>query len=145
MPTKLATEQASANAGREGRARSNDGKLNLDLSPPGSGGSGTNPEQLFAAGYAACFGQAVKAMAAQQDITIDADAMVIDVTVNLYKDDEKGFYIDATLNGTIPGVDTDTAQNLMQKAHEICPYSKATRGNIDVTLQVEGTEVKAAA
>ena len=143
--TVLATEQAAATAGREGQATSNDGKLDLALSPPGSNGPGTNPEQLFAAGYAACFGQAIKAMAQQHDISIDADALKVDATVQLHKGEDGGFYIDATLNAQIAGADQAQAETLVEKAHEICPYSKATRGNIEVTLQANGTALKAAA
>ena len=143
--TILATEQASATAGREGKATSKDGKINLKLSPPGSNGEGTNPEQLFAAGYASCFGQAIKAMAGQHKVQIDVNALSVDATVNLNKDDAKGFFIDVTLNAHIPGADQEQAEMLVEKAHEICPYSKATRGNISVTLQAEGRAVKAAA
>lgn len=143
--TILATEQAAASAGREGQATSKDGKINLKLSPPGSNGEGTNPEQLFAAGYAACFGQAIKAMATQHGVKISADALSVDATVNLIKDDEKGFYIDVTLDAHIPGASQDDAEMLVEKAHEICPYSKATRGNINVALKAEGIEIKAAA
>lgn len=143
--TVLATEQAAASAGREGQATSKDGKINLKLSPPGSNGEGTNPEQLFAAGYAACFGQALKAMAGQHGVKIDPNKVSVDATVNLNKDDAKGFYIDVTLDAHIPGASQEDAEMLVEKAHEICPYSKATRGNIDVTLKAEGTEVKAKA
>lgn len=143
--TVLATEQAAATAGREGQATSKDGKINLKLSPPGSSGEGTNPEQLFAAGYAACFGQALKAMAGQHGVKIDVNAVKVDATVHLNKDDAKGFYIDVTLDAHIPGASQQDAEMLVEKAHEICPYSKATRGNIDVTLKAEGTEVKAKA
>lgn len=141
----LATEQASATAGREGQATSKDGKIDFKLSPPGSNGEGTNPEQLFAAGYAACFGQAVKAMAGEHNVNIEADKLSIEAVVRLHKDEEKGFYIDVTLNAHIPGADQAQAQMLVEKAHEICPYSKATRGNVQVTLKAEGQEVKAAA
>jgi Ohr subfamily peroxiredoxin len=143
--TILATEQAAATAGREGQATSKDGKIDLKLSPPGSNGPGTNPEQLFAAGYAACFGQAVKAMAGKHGISIDVNAVKIDATVRLNKDDEGGFFIDATLDATIPGASEEDAQKLVHAAHQICPYSKATRGNIEVTLQVSGQPLKAAA
>lgn len=143
--TILATEQAAATAGREGQATSKDGKIDLKLSPPGSNGPGTNPEQLFAAGYAACFGQAIKAMAGQHGIEIDADALKVDATVQLHKGEDGGFYIDATLDAHIAGADQEQAETLVEKAHEICPYSKATRGNIEVTLQANGTALKAAA
>lgn len=143
--TVLASEQASATAGREGKASSKDGKINLDLSAPGSNGPGTNPEQLFAAGYAACFGQAIKAMAAQHHVEMNADALEVDAYVTLNKDDEKGFFIDVTLDAHIPGATQEQAENLVQRAHEICPYSKATRGNIVVKLKAQGHPLKAAA
>lgn len=143
--TILATEQASATAGREGRATSKDGKIDLQLSPPGSNGPGTNPEQLFAAGYSACFGQAIKAMAGKHGIKIDANAVSVDTTVRLHKGEDGGFFIDATLNASIPGVSDADLQTLVKAAHEICPYSKATRGNIEVTLQAGGQALKAAA
>lgn len=143
--TILATEQASATAGREGRATSKDGKIDLQLSPPGSNGPGTNPEQLFAAGYSACFGQAIKAMAGKHGIKIDANAVKVDTMVRLHKGEDGGFFIDATLNASIPGVSDADLQTLVKAAHEICPYSKATRGNIDVTLQAGGQALKAAA
>lgn len=134
MPTILATEQASATAGREGFAKSKDGKIDLKLSPPGSNGPGTNPEQLFAAGYAACFGQAIKAMAAKHEVKIDPNKVEVDVVVTLNKDDQGGFYIAAAITAEIPGVDEATKTVLMDKAHQICPYSKATRGNIEVSV-----------
>ncbi|MCD8496712.1 MAG: organic hydroperoxide resistance protein [Alphaproteobacteria bacterium] len=143
--TILATEQASATAGREGTASSKDGKINLKLSPPGSNGPGTNPEQLFAAGYSACFGQAIKAMAGQHKVSIDPNAVEVEATVQLHKDDAKGFFISVTLNATIPGADQADAEKLVEAAHQICPYSKATRGNVDVSLQANGTALKAAA
>ena len=143
--TILATEQAAAIAGREGRATSNDGKIDLKISPPGSNGEGTNPEQLFAAGYAACFGQAIKAHARSEKVNIDSENLKVDGTINLHKDDEKGIYIDVTLDVTVPGASQEQAETLVKKAHETCPYSKAIRGNVDVTLKVSGQELKAAA
>jgi Ohr subfamily peroxiredoxin len=143
--TILATEQASATAGREGKATSKDGKINLTLSPPGVSGPGTNPEQLFAAGYSACFGQAIKAMAGQHKVAIDPAAVNVEATVQLHKEDDKGFYISVTLNATVPGATQAEAETLVEAAHQICPYSKATRGNVAVTLQANGTALKAAA
>lgn len=143
--TILATEQAAATAGREGQTTSKDGKIDLSLSPPGSNGPGTNPEQLFAAGYAACFGQALKAMAGEHGVEIDQNAVSVDATVRLHKGEDGGFYIDVTLNADIPGTDDAQAQKLVEAAHQICPYSKATRGNIEVTLQAAGQDVQAAA
>src|SRR6201986_3726290 len=99
----LATETASATAGREGRAASADGKINLALSPPGSHGPGTNPEQLFAAGYSACFGGAIGAAASMAKIPLKMADVKVTTTVNLNKDDS-GFFIDATLNAELNGV-----------------------------------------
>jgi lipoyl-dependent peroxiredoxin len=143
--TILATEQAATTGGRDGRAQSKDGKIDLAISLPGSNGPGTNPEQLFAAGYSACFGQALKAMAQEQKVAIDAKALSVEATVQLHKEEDKGFFISVTLNATIPGADEAQAHALVAAAHKICPYSKATRGNVDVTLLVSGTALKAAA
>jgi Ohr subfamily peroxiredoxin len=143
--TILASETASATAGREGKASSPDGKINLALSPPGSNGPGTNPEQLFAAGYSACFGQAIKAAAGLEKVTIDPKALTVTATVNLHKGDDGGFFIDVTLNADLPEIDQTQAEAIVAKAHTICPYSKATRGNIDVKLQANGAALKQAA
>jgi osmotically inducible protein OsmC len=142
--TILATETASTTGGREGTATSADGKINLRISPPGSGGPGTNPEQLFAAGYSACFGGAVKAAAGLEKIAVDAKDIKVTATVNLNKNDN-GFYIDVTLNTEISGVNQQQAENIVAKAHTICPYSKATRGNVEVKLQANGSALKQAA
>src|SRR5262245_11400315 len=133
----LATESATATAGREGKATSADGKINLQLSPPGSNGPGTNPEQLFAAGYSACFGGAIKAAAGLEKIALAAKDIKVTAIVNLNKE-ESGFFIDVTLNAELNGVDQRQTETLVAKAHTICPYSKATRGNIDVKLQANG-------
>lgn len=133
----LASETASATAGREGKATSPDGKINLDLSPPGSNGPGTNPEQLFAAGYSACFGGAIKAAAGLQKLPLSAKDIKVTATVNLNKDDT-GFFIDVTLNAELNGIDQAQAAAIVAQAHTICPYSKATRGNVEVRLQANG-------
>lgn len=138
----LATETVTTTAGREGKAVSPDGKINLNFSPPGSNGPGTNPEQLFAAGYSACFGGAINAAAGLAKIPLRSKDIKVTATVNLNKEDS-GFFIDATLNAEIAGVDQAQAESLVAKAHTICPYSKATRGNINVTLQANGKPVKA--
>src|SRR6516225_10979021 len=129
----LATEIAGATAGREGKANSPDGKINLPLSPPGSHGAGTNPEQLFAAGYSACFGGAIGLAASQGRIPLKPADIKVAATVNLNKDDS-GFFIDVTLNAELNGIDQAQTDALVVKAHTICPYSKATRGNIQVKL-----------
>lgn len=135
--TILASETASATAGREGKATSPDGKINLNLSPPGSKGPGTNPEQLFAAGYSACFGGAIGLAASLAKVPLKMSDIKVTATVNLNKDDA-GFFIDATLDAALDGVSQAQAESLVAKAHTICPYSKATRGNIDVKLRANG-------
>lgn len=136
----LASETASATAGREGKATSPDGKINLNLSPPGSKGPGTNPEQLFGAGYSACSGGAIAAAAGLAKVTLRNSDIKVTATVNLNKDDT-GFFLDVTLNAELNGVDQAQAEMLVAKAHTICPYSKATRGNIEVKLQANGNAV----
>ena len=140
----LASETASATAGREGKATSPDGKINLNLSPPGSNGPGTNPEQLFGAGYSACFGGAIAAAAALSRVSLKPADITVTATVNLNKDDS-GYFLDVTLNAELNGVDQAQAEALVAKAHTICPYSKATRGNINVKLQANGHPLPQAA
>lgn len=139
--TVLASETASATAGRAGKATSPDGKINLDLSPPGSNGPGTNPEQLFAAGYSACFGGAIGAAARIDGVALQPADIKVSALVHLNKDDS-GFFIDVVLNAELNGVEQKQAEALVAKAHTICPYSKATRGNIDVKLQANGQAVE---
>jgi len=124
--------------GREGTAKTSDGVLDLKLTTPkelgGAGGNGTNPEQLFAAGYAACFIGAMKVVAGREKIALPADTS-IDSTVGIGPSGA-GFGIEAELKITIPGMDRAQAEALVEKAHHVCPYSNATRGNIDVKLTV---------
>lgn len=133
----LYTGVATATAGRDGRASTDDGVLDLALAVPkglgGPGGAGTNPEQLFAAGYAACFGGALKLVAAQKKIT--TGPVHITAKVSLGKGDD-GFGLAVELVGDIPELPKDQALELMHGAHGVCPYSKATRGNIEVKLSV---------
>lgn len=133
----LYTAQATATGGREGRASSNDERLDVKLSTPkelgGPGGDGTNPEQLFAAGYSACFLSALKLVAAHAKTALPADASVT-AKVGIGPNDKGGFGLTAELRVALPGVEPATAQALVNKAHEVCPYSNATRGNIDVQL-----------
>ncbi|MES2935277.1 MAG: organic hydroperoxide resistance protein [Pseudomonadota bacterium] len=135
----LYTAQATANGGRDGRAVSSDQKLDVKLSTPkelgGAGGDGTNPEQLFAAGYSACFLSAMKFVSAQQKISLPADAQVTGV-VGIGPNDKGGFGLAVTLQVALPGLEQDAAQALVAKAHEVCPYSNATRGNIDVAINL---------
>jgi osmotically inducible protein OsmC len=138
--TVLASETASATAGREGKVISPDGKINLALSPPGSHGPGTNPEQLFGAGYSACFGSAIAAAAGLAKIALKTSAIKVTATVNLNKDDS-GYFLDVTLNAALDGIDQAQTEALVAKAHTICPYSKATHGNIEVKLQANGKAV----
>jgi Ohr subfamily peroxiredoxin len=120
--------------GREGASRSSDGRLDVKLSLPGAPGNGTNPEQLFAAGWSACFEGALGVVAKQQKIALPAET-AIDAEVNLHSGDD-GYSLSARLNVSLPGLERDVAQALVEAAHQVCPYSKATRGNIDVTLNV---------
>ncbi|WP_172115995.1 organic hydroperoxide resistance protein [Halomonas hibernica] len=127
---------AHATGGREGSAKSSDGALDVKLSTPkelgGAGGEGTNPEQLFAAGYSACFLGALKHVASQEKVTLPQDT-AIEGSVGIGAI-PTGFGIEVELTISLPGIDKSIAQDLVDKAHVVCPYSNATRGNIDVTL-----------
>lgn len=129
---------ATATGGRDGRALSSDGALDAKLSTPrelgGGGGEGTNPEQLFAAGYSACFLSALKHVAASQKVALPADASV-EGTVGIGQV-ANGFGIEAALRISLPGMAREQAEALVATAHQVCPYSNATRNNIDVTLAV---------
>jgi Ohr subfamily peroxiredoxin len=131
----LYTAQATATGGRDGRAVSNDEKLNVKLSTPkelgGAGGDGTNPEQLFAAGYSACFLSALKFVAAHAKVALPADAAVT-AEVGIGPNGSGGFGLAVDLRVSLPGLEQDAAAKLVHKAHEVCPYSNATRGNIEV-------------
>lgn len=133
------TARASATGGRGGHTETDDKKVSFDLSPPGSNGPGTNPEQLFAAGYAACFGGAVAYIAKQQGIEL-AQPVTVKSEVTLNKVDD-GFRLGAVMDVQLPGMDAEKAKKLVHDTHAFCPYSRATRGNIDVALQVNGTAV----
>ena len=133
----LYTAEATATGGREGHAKSNDNRLDVKLSTPkelgGAGGDGTNPEQLFAAGYSACFLGAMKFVAMATKKTLPADTAVT-AQVGIGPNDRGGFAIDVDLRVSLPGMDKAEAQELVNKAHDVCPYSNATRGNVDVRL-----------
>lgn len=130
------TAYAEATGGRDGRAISSDGVLDVALTTPkdmgGAGGSGTNPEQLFAAGYSACFLGAMKFVSGQDKIEMPEDAS-IEGAVGIGPI-PNGFGIEVELKISLPGMDKKQAQELIDKAHQVCPYSNATRGNVDVTL-----------
>jgi Ohr subfamily peroxiredoxin len=139
MTTKLDkvlyTAKAHTTGGRDGHSKTDDGRLEVNLSSPGTAGTGTNPEQLFAAGYSACFIGAIKAVAGMQKITLP-DGLAIDASVDLGKI-PAGYGIAARLDVTLPGMDRTAAQALIDAAHQVCPYSNATRGNIDVTITLK--------
>jgi lipoyl-dependent peroxiredoxin len=129
---------ATSVGGRNGRAESSDGNLAVDIFPPpelgGSAGPGTNPEQLFAAGYAACFNSALALVAGKRGH--DASAARVTANVGL-KREGRGFGLEVELHVAIPGMEHELAQELVEKAHQVCPYSNATRGNVVVALTVE--------
>jgi osmotically inducible protein OsmC len=134
----LYTAQAAASGGRDGRAVSSDGVLNVQLSTPrelgGAGGPGTNPEQLFAAGYSACFLSALKFVAGKEKAALPAETNVTGrVGIGAIP---TGFGIEAELRISVPGLPREKVQSLVEKAHVVCPYSNATRGNIDVKLVI---------
>lgn len=133
------TAHATATGGRDGVAKSDDGKLDVKLDPPkqmGGGGTGTNPEQLFAAGYAACFIGAMKFVANTKKIELKDVSIDSSVSFGPRADGAKGFGIGVEMLIHVPGVEKEQAEQLVHEAHEVCPYSNATRNNIDVTLTV---------
>ena len=134
------TAHATATGGREGTAKSDDGKLDVKLDLPkamGGHDQGTNPEQLFAAGYAACFIGAMRFVAGTQKLELPAETSInSSVSFGPRVGGAKGFSIDVALEVHLPGVDRSTAEKIVHEAHEVCPYSNATRNNIDVTLTV---------
>ncbi|MBB5037919.1 organic hydroperoxide resistance protein [Prosthecobacter dejongeii] len=136
----LYTTQATSTGGREGKSATADGVLSVTLSTPkelgGGGGPGTNPEQLFAAGYSACFLGALKFVAGKAKILIPSDATVTGQVGIGARDDGEGFGLEVTLTIHVPGLEKSVVEDLVAKAHIVCPYSHATRGNIPVTLVV---------
>ena len=137
----LYTAHATSTGGRTGSTESSDGRIKLQLSTPkelgGDSGPGTNPEQLFAAGYSACFIGAMKAVAARQKIALPAEVSIkSDVSIGPMADKAGAFGIAVSMAVSVPGMDKAAAETLVKTAHEVCPYSNATRGNIDVTLTV---------
>ena len=137
MKTLYTAEALATGEGRDGQARSADGRLDLQLAIPkemGGNGDGTNPEQLFAIGYAACFHSALRLVARQEKADVSDSTVGSRVSIGTL--DNGGFGLAVELEVTLPNVDHATAQALAEKAHRVCPYSNATRGNIDVTLVV---------
>ena len=130
----LYTGKTHTTGGRDGRATSTDGALDIKLTPPGGHGGGTNPEQLFAAGWSACFIGAMGLAAADHKMRLPADTAV-NAEVDLGTG-AGGYLLRARLNVSLPGIDPETAQSLVEFAHRNCPYSKATRGNIDVEINL---------
>ena len=133
----LYTAEATAHGGREGQVSTPDGYLDVDLSIPkemGGPGGNTNPEELFAAGYAACFHSALKLIS--RGAKVDANASTVTARVGIGPNDAGGFGLAVELDVAMPGVDEAQAKQLVDQAHQVCPYSNATRGNVEVTLKV---------
>jgi len=132
-------EATASGGGRDGHVKSSDDRIDLDTRPPkaaGGSGEGTNPEQLFAAGYATCFLGALLMVARTDGVNLDS-ATGVTAQVGFGKDGDNGYGINAHLIGYLPGLSQSEASELMAKAHQVCPYSKATRGNIDVALSAK--------
>ena len=136
QPAKvLYTAKAHTTGGREGGAsRTSDGRLDVKLSIPGTPGNGTNPEQLFAVGWSACFTSAIKHVASKMKVKLPPD-MATDAEVDLCTGDD-GYFLQARLNVSLPGLERQVAKSILDGAHQTCPYSKATRGNIDVAINL---------
>jgi lipoyl-dependent peroxiredoxin len=130
----LYTAKTHTTGGRDGASRSSDGRLDVKLSSPGTSGGGTNPEQLFAAGWSACFLGAMGVAAGKLKVALPAERAV-DAEVDLGMTDD-GYLLRARLNVSLPGLDPEVARSVVDAAHQICPYSKATRGNIDVEINL---------
>ena len=134
IDTVLYTGKTHTTGGRNGEARSDDGRLDIKLSPPGSSGSGTNPEQLLAAGWSACFIGAMGKAAAAMKVSLPSD-ITVDAEIDLGKTEE-AFFLQARLNVSLPGLDPAIARAVVDDAHLRCPYSKALSGNIDITINL---------
>jgi lipoyl-dependent peroxiredoxin len=130
----LYTAKSHTTGGRDGASRTSDGRLDVKLSTPGTSSGGTNPEQLFAAGWSACFMSAIGLAASKRKVSLPTDR-AIDAEVDLGMTDG-GYVLRARLNVSLPGLDREVAKELVDAAHETCPYSKATRGNIDVEINL---------
>jgi osmotically inducible protein OsmC len=144
QPEILYTAEATASGGREGHARTSDGRLDVDLDVPsemgGTGGPGTNPEQLFASGYAACFQSSMMRYAAGRKLDLSGSRVTARVGIGTLQ--SGGLGLAAALDLDAPRIPRQEAVELMRRAHESCPYSRATRGNIEVTLTVGGTSLE---
>jgi osmotically inducible protein OsmC len=140
----LYTAEAVVSGGREGHARTNDGRLDIELDVPsemgGTGGPGSNPEQLFAAGYAACFQSALLRIASGRNVDLTDSRITAHVGIGPLR--SGGFGLSAALDLDAPQIDREEAAHLMTRAHEACPYSRATRGNIEVALSVGGAPIE---
>jgi Ohr subfamily peroxiredoxin len=134
------TESTATGGGRDGHVKSDDGRIDLDTRPPkalGGSGEGTDPEQLFSAGYAGCFLSALRLVAGKAKVKLD-DATTVTVQIGIGTDpSDGGFGLTAKIVGYLPGLDQSAASDLVEAAHEVCPYSKATRGNVDVDISVK--------
>jgi len=130
----LYTAKTHTTGGREGASRSLDGRLDVKLSRPGAAGSGTNPEQLFAAGWSACFISAMQVVASRLKITLPAD-LAVEAEVDVGPSGE-AFGIAARLDVSLPGLERDVAEHLIEATHQVCPYSRATQGNIEVVTRL---------
>jgi lipoyl-dependent peroxiredoxin len=130
---------STAIGGRAGHVKSDDGPIDFNLSVPksmgGDGGDGANPEQLFGSAYAACFGGSIQAVAKSKKIDLVEEDINVTATIGFCQEEE-GYFLEATIDCYIPGVDKETGEDLVEAAHEICPFSKATRDNITVTLNL---------
>lgn len=136
--TVLYTAHATVTGGRDGRGETDDKKLSVSLTKPGAGSTGTNPEQLFAIAYAACFGGALAFVAGQKKLETGAISMHSDVSLN---QNESGFFLQASLNVLLPLLDKKEAADLVREADKICPYSKAIRNNVKVALSANGEAI----
>ena len=133
------TESTATGGGRDGHVTSDDGRIDLDTRPPkemGGNGEGTNPEQLFSAGYSACFLGALRLVAGKSKVTLD-EATNVTVQIGFGKDSAGGFGLTGKIVGYLPGLEQGVADDLVHQAHQVCPYSKATRGNVDVDVSAK--------
>jgi lipoyl-dependent peroxiredoxin len=133
------TQSTATGGGRDGHVKSDDGRIDLETRPPkamGGNSEGTNPEQLFSAGYAACFLSALRLVAGKSEVKLD-DATNVTVEIGFGKDSAGGFGLTGKIVGHLPGVEQGVADDLVEQAHQVCPYSKATRGNVDVDVSAK--------